>query len=507
MCYDNGMNQRISYYVSRKSFLVWLSAVLMVCSAIARIAYFCGKGADAATVWFQIVLPVTAALMYALMLLASGEERLYRTSVPVFLFALYFGLRISAIPGMWLRYILLCWIAYLAFAVAYAIILSGRRFQWLLPLIHLGGLGVLLYDSRAALHAGGIGVLYANLSDFLVLLAGLCAMCAVHIHLDNAYHPTWGDRADGRRLRTLDPVQVVANYIMPTRTGSSNFIRESVEITAIERYIREKRRAGMTNFGITHVFLAAYVRCVAKYPALNRFLSGQQVYTRDEDIQFWDSPSGGTILAAARYPGPLPGAADALRLANEKTVRRLTGARESGEPVRAWVFPYDAYDLCGLYFLCDFFRSAKTPLFLVELPTCEARDDNAWTEYRGAGDVPPERLGNALKNARPLSAVERTAYAMRWRELLAENAPLRASVNGRVMSVPADFYDFAIRRNLPEGKFVLAHVIGKTLADLPCVGDRPLYLRLKAMEARGEITLVTPAEKDDTPYAAVYRKA
>ena len=34
------------------------------------------------------------------------------------------------------------------------------------------------------------------------------------------------------------------------------------------------------------MFLAAYVRCVAKYPALNRFLSGQKVYTRDEDIQF-----------------------------------------------------------------------------------------------------------------------------------------------------------------------------------------------------------------------------
>ncbi len=32
----------------------------------------------------------------------------------------------------------------------------------------------------------------------------------------------------------------------------------------------------------------------------------------DEDIQFWDSPSGGTILAAARYPKALPDAADAL---------------------------------------------------------------------------------------------------------------------------------------------------------------------------------------------------
>lgn len=32
----------------------------------------------------------------------------------------------------------------------------------------------------------------------------------------------------------------------------------------------------------------------------------------DEDIQFWDGPSGGTLLAAARYPKALSGAADAL---------------------------------------------------------------------------------------------------------------------------------------------------------------------------------------------------
>lgn len=79
---------------------------------------------------------------------------------------------------------------------------------------------------------------------------------------------------------------VVANYIMPTRIGSSNFIRESVDIGPMERYIREKRKQGYTNLGVTHVFLAAYVQCVAKYPALNRFLSGQQVYSRDDDIQF-----------------------------------------------------------------------------------------------------------------------------------------------------------------------------------------------------------------------------
>lgn len=280
------MKKRISYYVSRKNVFLWLAAAALVCSAAVRIAFVCGKGADASTMWFQIVLPVAASLIYTLILLCSGEERLYRTAVPVLLFAVYFGIRISGMPGASRRYIFLCWIAYMAFAAVYAVIISGFHGAWMLPLMHLAGLGVLLYDSRAALHAENIGVLYDNLPDLLVLFGGLVASLCVKVHLDSAYHPTWGDRTDGRKLRTLDPVQVVGNYVMPTRSGASNCIHETVEISAVERYIREKRRAGMPNFGITHVFLAAYVRCVAKYPALNRFLSGQQVYSRDNDIQF-----------------------------------------------------------------------------------------------------------------------------------------------------------------------------------------------------------------------------
>lgn len=280
------MKKRISYYVSRKNVFLWLAAAALVCSAAVRIAFVCGKGADASTMWFQIVLPVAASLIYTLILLCSGEERLYRTAVPVLLFAVYFGIRISGMPGASRRYIFLCWIAYMAFAAVYAVIISGFHGAWMLPLMHLAGLGVLLYDSRAALHAENIGVLYDNLPDLLALFGGLVASLCVKVHLDSAYHPTWGDRTDGRKLRTLDPVQVVGNYVMPTRSGASNCIHETVEISAVERYIREKRRAGMPNFGITHVFLAAYVRCVAKYPALNRFLSGQQVYSRDNDIQF-----------------------------------------------------------------------------------------------------------------------------------------------------------------------------------------------------------------------------
>ena len=78
---------------------------------------------------------------------------------------------------------------------------------------------------------------------------------------------------------------MVSPYIMVTRNTSSNFFRDTVEITEIEKYIREKRREGLKNFGIMHVIIAAYVRAVSQRPAINRFIAGQKIYARDEYIE------------------------------------------------------------------------------------------------------------------------------------------------------------------------------------------------------------------------------
>ena len=55
-------------------------------------------------------------------------------------------------------------------------------------------------------------------------------------------------------------MSMVSPYIMVTRNTSSNLFRDTVEITEIEKYIREKRKQGLTSFGIMHVIIAAYVR-------------------------------------------------------------------------------------------------------------------------------------------------------------------------------------------------------------------------------------------------------
>ena len=78
----------------------------------------------------------------------------------------------------------------------------------------------------------------------------------------------------------------VSPYIMVNRCGSMNLFAESFEITNVERYIRQKRKEGLTSFGLMHVMLAAYCRALCRYPGLNRFIAGQKIYSHGNDIQF-----------------------------------------------------------------------------------------------------------------------------------------------------------------------------------------------------------------------------
>lgn len=90
-----------------------------------------------------------------------------------------------------------------------------------------------------------------------------------------------GDRSDGYKLRTIDPVCRLTPYIMKRRYDALNTFADYIDITETERYCREKARSGKENFGFMYVLLAAYIRTVAEYPGINRFVSGQKIYTRN----------------------------------------------------------------------------------------------------------------------------------------------------------------------------------------------------------------------------------
>ena len=284
MYYYVVMDKRVHFYVSRKNVLTWLMALCMVCSAVARIAVSGVKGSgDSLYVWSQIVLPVAAVLLYALIALVNGKELFYKTAIPVWMVALYSGIWVSRNVEYGLV-TWLFWIALIFFAFLYTEITSGNRQYgiWFLFFVIAAPLATILYYQRDVMAAGDL----TSLADVLMLVGALLLVFAIRVSPAGEYHPTWGDRTDGRKIRTLAPMAQITAYFQVERNTCSNLFEESFEISNIDRYIRQKRREGMTDFGITHVLLAAYVRGVAKYPQLNRFISGQKVYSRGNDIQY-----------------------------------------------------------------------------------------------------------------------------------------------------------------------------------------------------------------------------
>ena len=90
----------------------------------------------------------------------------------------------------------------------------------------------------------------------------------------------FGDRAEGRRVRTISPMARVSPYIMKTRNTSQNYIRDEIDTTKIDQYIKEKKAKGMAGFNLMYILIAAYVRTLSQFPGLNRFIAGQEIYAR-----------------------------------------------------------------------------------------------------------------------------------------------------------------------------------------------------------------------------------
>lgn len=100
----------------------------------------------------------------------------------------------------------------------------------------------------------------------------------------SVYKKRIGDRKEGRRLRTLEPINIAIPFIMKTRAESQNRFEDSIEISEVSAYVHHLRRQGNNGINVMHVLIAAYVRAISEFPGVNRFVSGRRLFTR-KDIQ------------------------------------------------------------------------------------------------------------------------------------------------------------------------------------------------------------------------------
>ena len=90
------------------------------------------------------------------------------------------------------------------------------------------------------------------------------------------------DRREGRLLYTLPAYHRIQPYILRRRSDAVCSLSDSVEVTGVEKWLREKRAGGWANLGFLHLIIAAYVRTVSMRPGVNRFVSGRRIYARND---------------------------------------------------------------------------------------------------------------------------------------------------------------------------------------------------------------------------------
>lgn len=89
----------------------------------------------------------------------------------------------------------------------------------------------------------------------------------------------FGKRPDGRRIKNVDPMQLITGFLMNKRYDSMNMYEDTIPCEEWDRYISEKAKDGVS-LGYMHIFIAGIVRMLALKPRLNRFVMNGKLYAR-----------------------------------------------------------------------------------------------------------------------------------------------------------------------------------------------------------------------------------
>ena len=114
--------------------------------------------------------------------------------------------------------------------------------------------------------------------------------------------------------------------------------------------------------------------------------------------------------------------------------------------------------------------------------------------FSTVGETAPNILPYFYKRRRMLTETEQAILLTEWKRMQEENTPLRAMVDGKLQSVPADYYDDIILSCVPEGENVAALTVGRAIAKLDKtgnrVGDMQIFSRIRALSTAEKLIIV-----------------
>ena len=184
-----------------------------------------------------------------------------------------------------------------------------------------------------------------------------------------------------------------------------------------------------------------------------------------------------------------------------REMNRLRDFLKKGEEVRVW-YSEAPYSMCGFYHLCSILKNYGNQVQVVKLPGYQVRGKTI-TAYSGWGDVAAEEFAGFLPLEKTLSLEEIRMNASVWNQLIEENSPLRAVVNGRLTGVPESFYDFLIWKQMTKQPVKEARLIGNIIGRGQIgAGDGWYAKRIDFFIEQGIIEVI---EDCDNKYARIIR--
>ena len=93
----------------------------------------------------------------------------------------------------------------------------------------------------------------------------------------------FGKRADGRQIKTIDPIFKLIPHIMTQRCDSQIFYKERIFTDVLDEYIRAHRE-DCPGLNYMSIVIAALVRLLAKRPYLNRFVLNGRLFARKDIV-------------------------------------------------------------------------------------------------------------------------------------------------------------------------------------------------------------------------------
>ena len=91
----------------------------------------------------------------------------------------------------------------------------------------------------------------------------------------------FGNRADGKLLKKIDPIIALTPYLMPMRCDAQVFLNLKLDYEKIARYIVEQGQQG-NKITFMEIIIAAYVRVISELPEINRFIANKRLYARTQ---------------------------------------------------------------------------------------------------------------------------------------------------------------------------------------------------------------------------------